>query len=435
MCFCILAIVTVTLSGCTEMRVEGDAKVFQSSAVGSIIRTVIGIGLIGLGGVAIAGGVLPDKKPKKRTAKPSEKLSSGQRAGLMAFGGAMGFAGLFLAGASLFFPSKLHVTVYPDRVKMASTYSQTGGKEVVIPFAGLASVELRDEPSVRGKFRTYIVFTQKNGRIIRQDAGNNERKAVDTIRQALTDFQTDSPATVRGDAVAAGSMPEMPAAPFARPIELPTAPADPAASSNFSVPTPDATGVFSPVTSPQPSTPSSTADGGAALASEQYSLKRYAITIPVPADHSIVGPDAIVEIGSKLKACYAGGWSTVTVVALNNDGTITCNWDSYRGYTYRMMREDLIAPKEVGTSTPAEVPSSQYSLKRYKISIPVPRGYAVVDAASDVKVGMKLGACYAGRWEFVTVVAINDDGTITCNWDNYPSFTYKMMREDLTMAK
>ena len=48
---------------------------------------------------------------------------------------------------------------------------------------------------------------------------------------------------------------------------------------------------------------------------------------------------------------------------------------------------------------------------------------------------MKLGACYAGRWEPVTVVAINDDGTLTCSWDNYPVFTYNMMREDLTMAK
>ena len=89
------------------MRMEGDAKIFQSSAMGSLIRTIIGIALIGLGGVAIAGGVLPDKKPKKRTAKPTERLSSGQRVRFVVFGGAMGFAGLFLAGASLCFPSKL----------------------------------------------------------------------------------------------------------------------------------------------------------------------------------------------------------------------------------------------------------------------------------------------------------------------------------------
>jgi hypothetical protein len=28
----------------------------------------------------------------------------------------------------------------------------------------------------------------------------------------------------------------------------------------------------------------------------------------------IVGPNTIVELGRKLKACYAGSWSTVTVV-------------------------------------------------------------------------------------------------------------------------
>jgi hypothetical protein len=31
-------------------------------------------------------------------------------------------------------------------------------------------------------------------------------------------------------------------------------------------------------------------------------------------------------------------------------------------------------------------------------------------------------------------VAINDDGTISCNWDKWQSFTYRMMREDLIIA-
>ena len=418
--FCFLATVILAVAGCTEMRVEGDAKVFQSSAVGSIIRTVIGVGLIGLGAMAFAGGVLPDRKPKKRTAKPSEKLSSGQRVGLALFGGAMAFMGLVLAGAPLLFPSKLHVTVYPDRVEMASTYSQTGGKEVVVPFANLASVELRDEPNVVGKFKTFLVFTRKNGNVIRQDAGNNERKAVDTIRQALADFGTRAPAVIDETTAAANSAPARPRPGFGQPGNLPTEPEP--------VPAPESSAV--PV-----GVPETVDEKKVASTAQEYVLKRYKITIPIPADHSIVGPDAIVNVGSKLKACYAGSWSIVTVVGLNSDGTITCNWDSYPTYTYKMMREDLIAANESGTSAPAEVPSSQYSLKRYKISIPVPTGYAVVDAASDVKVGMKLGACYAGRWESVTVVAINNDGTITCNWDNYPSFTYRMMREDLTMGK
>ncbi len=99
------------------------------------------------------------------------------------------------------------------------------------------------------------------------------------------------------------------------------------------------------------------------------------------------------------------------------------------------MREDLTIVSLNGTTSPSPYPLKQYSLKRYKISIPVPSGFAVVDADSGVKVGMKLGACYAGHRESATVVTINEDGTITCNWDKYQAFTYKMMREDLTMAK
>lgn len=283
-----------------------------------------------------------------------------------ATGGALGLAGVVLVGTSLLFPSKLHVTVYSDRVAMASTYSQTGGKEAVIPFADLSSVELRDERNVVGKLKTYLVFTGKNGDVIKQLAGNNERQAIDTIRQALADYQAQPPvAAVDKTDLAINVSPPWNSAvagtpsvsrirsEMKRPLRMssPTAP---------------------PTSSPQ-----------------QYSLKRYAINIPVPADHATVGPDTVVTVGTKLGACFAGSWSTVTVVAINEDGTITCNWDSWPSYTYRMM---------------------------------------------PLQIGMKLGACYAGRWEPVTVLAINQDGTITCNWDKWPSFTYKMMREDLTVA-
>jgi hypothetical protein len=152
------------------MRVEGEAQVFQNSSASTVIRTVVGFGLVGLGAVALMASVWPDRKPSNRAAGPKDKLSSGHRAGLALFGGAMGFMGIFLAGMALLFPSKLHVTVYRDRVAMASTYSQTGGKEVVIPFANLSSVELRQEPNVVGnKLRSYLVFTHKNGRVTKQD--------------------------------------------------------------------------------------------------------------------------------------------------------------------------------------------------------------------------------------------------------------------------
>ncbi len=322
-CFCSLACLILAFSGCTEMRIEGDAKVFQSSAVGSMIRTVIGLGLMGLAAVALAGSVLPDRKPKNRVAMPNEKLSSSHRAGLALFGAAMGFVGLILACISLVFPSKLHVSVYPDRVVMASTYSQTGGKEVVVPFAGLSAVELRNERNVVGKRKTHLVFTQKNGSVIKQDAGNNERQAVATIQQSLADFQSHTPIVAEA-ATASVSAP---------PVSAPPAKPDSGLVRRSN---------SRPVPTPKP------ADDKAASSTQKYSLKRYKVTIPVPDGRAIVDAATDVKVGMKLGACYAGRWESVTVVAVNDDGTITCNWDKWTGFTYRMVREDLtIAAEDV----------------------------------------------------------------------------------------
>jgi hypothetical protein len=412
-----VVLVLLACSGCTEMRIEGDAKVFQSSAVGVIIRNVIGLGLIGVGVVGIVGSVMPDRKPPNRYSKPSERLSSVQRVGLAALGGSAGFAGVMLIVIPLLFPSKLHVTVYPDRVALASTYSQTGGREVVVPFAGLAAVELRDEPNVVGKFRTYLVFTQKDGRVIKQDAGNNERQALDTIRQALADYQGSRPAS--NSEVATTASPS-------RARES----IDPRRQGGLQ------SGAASRSERTQRDAPA-----------KQYALKRYEITIPVPAGYRVVRPDDTVDVGSKLKACYAGSWFVVTVVAQNEDGTVTCNWDSFPSYTYKMMRQDLImedsraatdpsaSTSPVGSAGQAASTSSPYTLKRYKIDLPIPQGHSVVGPDTDVKVGMKLQAGYAGRWESVTVVAVNADGTIACNWDKWRSFTYNMVRDDLIIAE
>jgi hypothetical protein len=271
----LLAMAILFLSGCTEMRMEGDAKIFQGSAFGSVIRTLVGRSLLGLGGVAIAGSVLPDRKPRNRRSTPKERLSTGQRAGLFLFGGAMGFIGLFLAAITFVFPHKLHVTVYPDRVAMASTYSQTGGKEAVISFSDISSVEIRSEPYGVGKFKKFLVFTTNRGGTIKQAASNNEMRALATIRQALADYQTQQP-----------SIAPQPIASTER------------SQSTFATP---ATTTSSRAT-PSPSTPS---PGAPKPSSREYSLKRYVINIALPEDHSVVGPDTVVEVGTKLGACYA----------------------------------------------------------------------------------------------------------------------------------
>ena len=408
-----------SLAGCTEMRVEGDAKVFQSSAIGTTIRIVIGLGLIGLGIVAFVGSLLPDRKPKNRRMKSGEGLSTGQRVGLALFGGAMGFAGFFLAAISFLFPSKLHVTVYPDRVAMASTYSQTGGREVVVPFADLTNVELRDEPNIVGKLKTVLVFTLQGGKLIKADAGNNERQALETIRQALAEYQKSAPPTNKSVAAA-----------------------QPTGSSASSKKSP-----WNSSTSPQdklnqtPTNPQG----------KEYKLQRYAITSPLPEGYRLVAPADSFEAGTKLKANWGSSWYFVTIVESNNDGTITCNWDNFPSYTYKMMREDLVTadptsssnvtsnagspPSVISTPAVPQAPAQEYRLKRYKINIPLPQNHKIVAPNDEVKVGTKLQACYSGHWEYVTVVAVNEDGTISCNWDQWTAFTYKMVREDLVIAK
>ena len=54
----------------------------------------------------------------------------------------------------------------------------------------------------------------------------------------------------------------------------------------------------------------------------------------------------VFDEGRKLKACYAGSWSTVTVVAINNDKTLSCKWDCYPALTSRRTREDLTVARQ-----------------------------------------------------------------------------------------
>ncbi|QDV12834.1 hypothetical protein CA51_27200 [Rosistilla oblonga] len=299
--------------GCTEMVTEGDAKVFQTSSVGATIRTVFGLVLVVLAGVAVAGSLLPDRKPKNRQATAKEKLTSGQRMGLALFGFAIGMVGLFLAAISLIFPHKLHVSVYPDRVEMASTFSQTGGNEVVIPFSNVASVEIRDEINTVGKSKKHLVFSMKGGGEIKAAAGNNELQSLQTIQETLATYKSQAPAVPRRR-------------PARGPVDVKAR------------------------LQPAPQTPKTeeTADTKPAASSapaSTYTLKRYPIKIPIPSDQSPVLPDTVVNVGEKLNACYAGRWHKVTVVAVNSDGTITCNWDSWPTYTYHMLREDLTLEK------------------------------------------------------------------------------------------
>lgn len=357
----LLLIVLLFLAGCTEMRVEGDAKVFQSSAAGAIIRTVIGIGLISLGVASFVSSVLPDRKPPNRPLKSEDKLTTTQRTGLALFGFAMSALGIGLALIPLLFTKKLHVSVYPDRVEMASTYSQTGGNEVVVAFADVTSVEIRDEPSGIGKFKKFLVFGTLGGREIKQPASNNEMQSLETIQTALAEFQSQrSPSGSDSNrAIIAANMPvpstqvdsnEPPKVPAFPDPAVATVP--PLAMPRFSSDlTPLAPSAAEPQAAEETPAKPQPEPQNRSVPDRQYSLKRYLINIPVPEDRIIVEADTVVPIGTKLQACYAKSWEFVTVVAINDDGTITCNWDNWKAFTYKMMREDLIIDKSKAESS------------------------------------------------------------------------------------
>lgn len=370
--FIVLFSCILLLTGCTEMRIDGDAKVFQSSAVGLIIGTLIGICLMVLGALSIVGSFWPDRKPRNQYEASQGGTPTSTRVALAIFGGGMGFMGFFLTIFSLLFSNKLHVTVYPDRVAMVSTINRSGG-EVVVPFANLSSVEMKDEVIVGRKRINYLVFTLKDGKVIKQNAGNNERQALETIQQALAEFKK-KPAPVEKPQVAANAK----------------TPEKNGRAGDSSMPQSDSSSEDDPASALIVGTLQTTSPRTATLPPTKPSTPTIPATVPPKS------PPPPPPASSSLP-----------------------NIPSTR------------PPR----TTPSAGPSTKYTLKRYNITIPLPEGYAPVKEDTNVNIGMKLGACYARRWESVTVVEVNSDGTITCSWDNWPGFIYKMVREDLTIPK
>ncbi len=161
----------------------------------------------------------------------------------------------------------------------------------------------------------------------------------------------------------------------------------------------------------------------------------------------MITPSDTFGPGVKLKVFSRGSWRNVTVVTTNSDATITCNMDESPESTFKILRSDLVidgGQTEMAASVVSSDPPSRPTLdtlsqsgaqkprlKRYKVTIPVPQGYSIVDEKCRCQSRTKLKACYAGHWEFVTVEEVNEDGTLTCNWDNWKGFTYKMVRKIL----
>jgi hypothetical protein len=173
--------------------------------------------------------------------------------------------------------------------------------------------------------------------------------------------------------------------------------------------------------------------------------KQYPVTIDVPIDSEFVPQDLKMKAGVPLQACYAGKWNPITALGENDDGTLVVRWDEYgAAFDCSMLRNELIIKKElarqlrtnpsaVATSAPT-APAKPH--KDYPVSIAVPPDSELVPKNADLKPGTKLQACYAGKWNPITFLSANSDGTLNVRWDDYgPSFDCSMARNELIIKK
>lgn len=88
------------------------------------------------------------------------------------------------------------------------------------------------------------------------------------------------------------------------------------------------------------------------------------------------------------------------------------------------------------TGGPQATPLNEKPLKEYKVTIELPSDSLLVPALAKVPEEMKLQACYSSKWNPITALAENEDGTLTIRWDDYgPTFDCRMLREELIIKK
>ena len=106
-----------------------------------------------------------------------------------------------------------------------------------------------------------------------------------------------------------------------------------------------------------------------------------------------------------------------------------------RSTTERPAATNDAAENETPAATKRPSANISSTVKRRPIDIDLPPGTKVLDASTKVSKGTRLQACYTKKWYWVTVVAANQDGTVKVNWDDWPTFTYDMIREDLVIEE
>ncbi|MDA1050957.1 MAG: hypothetical protein O3C40_10820 [Planctomycetota bacterium] len=185
--------------------------------------------------------------------------------------------------------------------------------------------------------------------------------------------------------------------------------------------------------------------------------KSYPVSIDVPEHSVVVPPNAKLTPGTRLEACWSDKWNPITTLSENEDGSLDVRWDDFgEKFDCSMVRAELIIRKEVlnpsaqlanapsSAATPrpetaidaGSVDSKPKPLKAYPVTIAVPSDSQFVPADAKLQPGTRLQACWAGKWNPITFLSANNDGTLTVRWDDFgAAFDCSMTRDELIIKQ
>ncbi|MEZ6087179.1 MAG: SHD1 domain-containing protein [Pirellulaceae bacterium] len=76
------------------------------------------------------------------------------------------------------------------------------------------------------------------------------------------------------------------------------------------------------------------------------------------------------------------------------------------------------------------------TIKRYEVNIAIPANSVKVPLTAQLTKGLKLQACYSSKWNPITALSENADGTVFVRWDEWgQQFDCNMLRDELIIKK
>jgi hypothetical protein len=180
--------------------------------------------------------------------------------------------------------------------------------------------------------------------------------------------------------------------------------------------------------------------------------------VAIPADSVALPDDVTFPKGTPLQLEYHHSrWHDVFVLE-DRGAKILLRYLGYSsGWDEPKLRDEFIVAKETlkALESPETVKEfaknireesnstskSKIRIKRYTVTIKVPRGAKFVPDDVTVERGTPLAACYATKWNPITAISENEDGSLHVHWDDYSdAFDCNMLRSELiirneTLAK